>query len=220
MTDSDSHQIPLAMAEQDPRERRDAAANRLRILEAARRLLADHGPEALTMDAVAAAAGVGKGTLFRRFGNRAGLAAALVDGEMRDFQNRFLHGPPPLGPGAPPRERLEAFVVALLEHYAENLPVAVLAAHELDQYGSQVMNALLFHARTLVRQIDPELDDHIVAAMILSAIAPPLIIDSRRRGLETETLQASALALLRGITREARPGNAGAKGKKTGRGGR
>jgi AcrR family transcriptional regulator len=204
MTDEQSHQIPLAMVEQQrPRERSDAAANRIRILEAARRLLADGGVDALTMDGVASAAGVGKGTVFRRFGNRAGLAAALADDEMRDFQNRFLHGPPPLGPGAPAPQRLEAFVVELLHHYAENLPVAVLAAHELDQYGSQVMNALLFHARTLVRQIDPQLDNHVVATMILSAIAPPLIIDSRQRGIETQTLQASALAVLRGITRQA-----------------
>src|ERR1700733_9025878 len=185
MTDRETHQIPLAMVEENAPERRDAAANRIRILEAARRLLADGGLDALTMDAVASAAGVGKGTVFRRFGNRAGLAAALVDDEMRDFQDRFLHGPPPLGPGAPAPQRLEAFVVELLHHYAENLPVAVLAAHELDQYGSQVMNALLFHARALVRQIDPQLDNDVVATMILSAIAPPLIIDSRQRGIET-----------------------------------
>ena len=204
VTDRAIHQIPLAMVEEDTPERRDAAANRIRILEAARRLLADGGVEALTTDAVASAAGVGKGTVFRRFGSRAGLAAALVDGEMRAFQNRFLHGPPPLGPGAPARQRLEAFVVELLRHYAENLPVAVLAAHELDQYGSEVMNALLFHVRTLVRQIDPQLDNHVVATMVLSAISPPLIIDSRQRGIETEALQASALALLRGITRRRR----------------
>ena len=207
MTDREIHQNPLAIAEQDPPERRDAAANRIRILEAARRVLAERGPDALTMDAVAIAAGVGKGTVFRRFGNREGLAAALVDGEMRDFQNRFLHGPPPLGPGAPAPQRLEAFVVELLQHYAENLPVAVLAAHELDQYGSQVMNALLFHARTLVRKIDPHLDSHVVATMILSAIAPPMIIDSRQRGIQAQTLQASALALLRGITRQPLPDN-------------
>lgn len=214
VTDEQIHQIPLAMVEQQrPRERSDAAANRIRILGAARRLLAEGGLDALTMDAVASAAGVGKGTVFRRFGNRAGLAAALVDDEMRDFQNRFLHGPPPLGPGAPAPRRLEAFVVELLHHYAENLPVAVLAAHELDQYGSQVMNALLFHARTLVRQIDSQLDNHVVATMILSAIAPPLIIDSRQRGIESQTLQASALAVLRGITRQALPDNPQAEPK-------
>jgi AcrR family transcriptional regulator len=54
------------------------------------------------MDAVAAEAGVGKGTLFRRFGDRAGLAVALLDERERDLQAAVLSGPPPLGPGAPP----------------------------------------------------------------------------------------------------------------------
>jgi AcrR family transcriptional regulator len=213
VTDKEINQIPLPLLEPRSHERRDAAANRIRILEAARRLLADGGLDALTMNAVASAAGVGKGTVFRRFGDRAGLAAALVDGEMRDFQNRFLHGPPPLGPGAPAPERLEAFVVGLVHHYAENLPVALLAARELDQYRSLVMNALLFHARTLVRQIDPQLDDDVVATMILSAIAPALIIDSRERGIASQSLQTSALALLRGITRQPVPDGSKARTK-------
>ena len=47
-------------------ERSDAVANRARILSAARRLVAEQGPEALTMQAVASAAGVGKATVFHR----------------------------------------------------------------------------------------------------------------------------------------------------------
>src|ERR1700726_2677170 len=67
-----------------------------------------------SMQAVATAAGVGKGTVFHRFGDRDGLTQALLDDYMRDFQDAFLHGPPPLGPGAPPDERLAAFVVELV----------------------------------------------------------------------------------------------------------
>jgi len=192
----------LPMADAPRSERRDAAANRARILEAARQLLAERGPHGLTMESVAAAAGVGKGTVFRRFGDRSRLAAALVNDQMREFQDRFLHGPPPLGPGAPAPERLEAFVVELLHHYVENLPVATLAATELDQYRSDVMSALLFHVQMLVRQINPRLDDHVVAAMILGAISPPLIVASRQRGTDERTLESSARALLRGITPE------------------
>src|SRR5919206_2593 len=86
------------------------------------------GPGRLTMDAVACEARVGKGTIFRRFGDRDGLAGALLDADMRAFQDGFLHGPPPLGPGAPARERLEAFVVGLLRHLASHLNVPLLAA--------------------------------------------------------------------------------------------
>ena len=66
------------------RERSDAAANRERILCAARTLLAEQGSDALTMQAVATAAGVGKGTVFHRFGDRDGLTQALIDDYMRD----------------------------------------------------------------------------------------------------------------------------------------
>ncbi len=92
-----------------PQERGDAARNRALLLDAARRLVAARGADAVTMDDVAAAAGVGKGTLFRRFGSRAGLMMVLLDEDERAAQQAFLFGPPPLGPGAPPLERLVAF---------------------------------------------------------------------------------------------------------------
>lgn len=90
-------------------ERGDAARNRARLLQAARDLVAERGADAVTMDDVAAAAGVGKGTLFRRFGSRAGLMMVLLDEDERASQQAFLFGPPPLGPDAPPVERLVAF---------------------------------------------------------------------------------------------------------------
>lgn len=79
------------------------------LLEAARRLVTTRGADAVTMDDVAAAAGVGKGTLFRRFGSRAGLMMVLLDEDERASQQAFLFGPPPLGPDAPPLDRLVAF---------------------------------------------------------------------------------------------------------------
>jgi AcrR family transcriptional regulator len=92
-----------------PQERGDAARNRALLLRAARSLVAKRGADAVTMDDVAAAAGVGKGTLFRRFGSRAGLMMVLLDEDERASQQAFLFGPPPLGPDAPPLERLLAF---------------------------------------------------------------------------------------------------------------
>src|SRR3981189_2590274 len=106
--------LPIAGAR---RERADAAANRVRILEAAVRVLADRGAERTSIDAVACEAGVGKGTIFRRFGDRSGLFQALLDQHPRTFQAAFMFGPPPLGPGAPAEDRLAAFLDGLLDLY-------------------------------------------------------------------------------------------------------
>ncbi len=97
------------MADPAPVERGDAARNRQLLLDAARRLIAARGTDALTMDDLARTAGVGKGTVFRRFGSRAGLMMVLLDEDERASQQAFMFGPPPLGPAAPPLERLVAF---------------------------------------------------------------------------------------------------------------
>ncbi|WP_205848871.1 TetR/AcrR family transcriptional regulator [Mycolicibacterium mucogenicum] len=99
----------LPMSPAAPVERGDAARNRLLLLDAARRLIAARGSDAVTMDDIAAEAGVGKGTLFRRFGSRAGLMLVLLDEDEQVEQNAMMFGPPPLGPGAPPLERLLAY---------------------------------------------------------------------------------------------------------------
>ena len=105
-----SHQLPtLAVGESGPPERGDAARNRALLLEAARRLVDQRGADAVTTDDIAAAAGVGKGTLFRRFGSRAGLMVVLLDEDEKAQQQAILFGPPPLGPGAPPLQRLLAY---------------------------------------------------------------------------------------------------------------
>jgi AcrR family transcriptional regulator len=87
----------------------DAARNRALILDAARRLIAERGPDAVSTDDIAVEAGVGKGTVFRRFGSRAGLMMVLLDEDETAEQDAFMFGPPPLGPGAPPLERLLAY---------------------------------------------------------------------------------------------------------------
>ncbi len=56
--------------------RRDAERNRLRIVDAARAALAEHGVE-VSMEEIARRAGVGVGTLYRRFPNRQDLVEAV-----------------------------------------------------------------------------------------------------------------------------------------------
>lgn len=99
----------LSVSEPGPPERGDAARNRALLVDAARRLVSERGAESVTTDDIAAAAGVGKGTLFRRFGSRAGLMMVLLDEDEKALQQAFLFGPPPLGPGAAPADRLRAY---------------------------------------------------------------------------------------------------------------
>src|SRR4051812_10414298 len=66
----------LPVLQDEPPLRADAARNRDKVLAAAEKLFAERGADCVTMDAVAAEAGVGKGTLFRGFGDRAGVGRA------------------------------------------------------------------------------------------------------------------------------------------------
>jgi AcrR family transcriptional regulator len=103
-------------------ERADAARNREHLLKVAREMISESGVRRLTMDALAERAELGKGTVFRRFGSRAGIFAALLDDADRAFQLQVLCGPPPLGPGADVTARLVAYgrarIEFLLEHHA------------------------------------------------------------------------------------------------------
>jgi AcrR family transcriptional regulator len=118
-----------------PPERADAARNRRRVLDAAAVLFAERGVDAVSMDDVVAAAGVGKGTLYRRFGDKSGLAAAVLDEKERELQAAILGGPPPLGPGAPPADRLRAFVAAYVGYVGANLDV--VAASQQASAGAR-----------------------------------------------------------------------------------
>lgn len=160
-----------------PRERADAARNRRRILDAADRLFVRHGVDAVSLDAIAAEAGVGKGTLFRRFGSKAGLASALLDERERELQGAILSGPPPLGPGAPPAQRLHAFVAAyvdLLEHNLELVRVSE-TAHPGARYDVGAYRFWRLHVSVLLAELDPAVDAEYAAHALLAPLGADLV---------------------------------------------
>ena len=184
-----------------PRERCDALRNRRRILAAAGELVAAHGAEGLSMNALAAAAGVGKGTIFRRFGDREGLLHALLDEDTTDLQNAFLSGPPPLGPGAPPAQRLEAFIVAFVQFEVAHLELLLAAEQGHIGADSSALTSFRLHVSWLVEQIDPSLDAPLIAEMVLNSVSSRVIRRAYRApGSSTAALERAAVALLRGIT--------------------
>jgi polyketide synthase 12 len=159
-------------------ERADAVRNRAHLLATARQMLAEQGADKLTMDGLAERADLGKGTVFRRFGTRAGIFQALMDDDERGFQEQVLSGPPPLGPGAPPLDRLIAYGRARIGFLLEHREVARAA---LD--GSQPIpagpNATLsqVHIRMLLGQIDlGPADLDILAIQLAAALDDPLVL--------------------------------------------
>lgn len=154
-------------------ERADAARNRLKILEAAERLVEKHGIEHVSMDMLAEEACVGKGTIFRRFGDRASLARTLLDESERVFQEDFIRGKPPLGPGAPPAERLRAFgrgAIDLLERHGD----IVLAAERGSPNGrllSAPYGVHRTHVASLITELDPRPDAEFHADALLALLS-------------------------------------------------
>ena len=122
MAPMDRPALPLGSP---PTERADAVRNRRHLLATAREMLAEQcGADGLTMDGLAERAGLGKGTVFRRFGTRAGIFQALLEDDERAFQEQVLAGPPPLGPGAPAVDRLIAYGQARIAFMIRNREIA------------------------------------------------------------------------------------------------
>jgi AcrR family transcriptional regulator len=159
-------------------ERADAARNRLRLLATAREMLAGQGADTLTMDALAERAGLGKGTVFRRFGTRAGIFHALLDDDERVFQEQVLSGAPPLGPGAPPLDRLMAYGRARTEFLIEHREIAraALDGSQPIPAGSQTPLSQI-HIRILLGQIPlGAIDLDLLAVQLTAALDGPLLL--------------------------------------------
>ncbi|MEV5607437.1 helix-turn-helix domain-containing protein [Streptomyces sp. NPDC052225] len=182
--------------------RADAVRNRARLLEAAARLIAEHGAAGVTMEAVAAAASVGKGTVFRRFGDRTGLLMALLDHSVQQLQADFMTGPAPIGPGAPPLDRLHAFGVAVLRRFAEQLDLFLAAQPDPTRRYAHPTNRLyVTHLTHLLRQIDPDADCELRAQALMGYLDPALIhYLTQQRGMPLERLEAGWTDLVERVT--------------------
>ncbi|MEV4245169.1 helix-turn-helix domain-containing protein [Streptosporangium canum] len=169
---SSSEPLRMLLGE-PPRERADAARNRLKVLAAAERLFREKGVDGVSMDAVAAEAGVGKGTLFRRFGDKSGLAAALLDERERELQEAILSGPATLGPGAPAADRLAAFVDGYLDYLLGHLDLVRMS--ETASPGARYrIGAYRFwhrHVEILLAEARPGCDAGPLAHALLAPLA-------------------------------------------------
>jgi AcrR family transcriptional regulator len=173
-----------------PTERADARRNRLRVLEAARGLLAAD-PHGTTMEDIARAAGVGKGTLYRRYRDKSAIAAALLDEHERRLQERLLHDPPPLGPGAPPAERLAAFYAAYVELLERSGHLSQAIEDTAQRLRTGAHQAWRLHVTSLLGP-----GREVLAEQLLAPLAPDLYAFQRGELGRTPAEIAAALAEL------------------------
>lgn len=197
--------LPLAFpAEGATRERADATRNRHRILEAAERLFAERGAASVSMDDIARAAGVGKGTLFRRFGDRASLARTVLSSHEAAFQESLIRGAPPLGPGATPVERLIAFgrgMLGLVEAHRDLL-LAAETGTTCGRFRTGPYASYHFFVSLQLNEAAPHLDPGYTAHALLATLSAELVAFLREDGgASLEAIADGYEALVRSIVR-------------------
>ncbi|MFC8004003.1 TetR/AcrR family transcriptional regulator [Streptomyces olivaceus] len=186
------------------RSRKDAARNREAVLAAADALFARRGSaEDITMADVAAEAGVGKGTLFRAFGDRVGLLRALYEARLGPVRDAVESGPPPLGPATPPRERVPALLDAVLCFKLDNRRLVV--ALEESGGGSSPYRASHYEwlhrlLRDVLEEIPGAPGSDFTAHALLAATRADLVEHlAGREGVPREALRAQLADFTAGL---------------------
>ena len=197
----------------DRSERRDAAANRVLILETAESLFARHGVAHVNMADIAQAAGVGKGTLYRRFANKAELALAVMDTQMREFQEAMLGRMRQQNEqGIAKLEQLDQFLDALVHFVDRHSPLLCVVQSEgmLAGIGDQELQRPHFWQHMTISgllqgamqdgDLPPDLDVAYTADALLATLNASLFRFQREgRDFSLERISAGLRRLVAGL---------------------
>ena len=209
--------IPIGLAEEGGlcrQERRDAAANRARILQTAEKLFAEHGVANVNMADIAQAADVGKGTLYRRFTNKAELCLALMDSQMIDFQNGMLARMQQMSrQNMPKMAQLDHFLDALVYFTDAHAPLLCEVQRagllqdmepdglELPHFWQYMTVSGLLKAAVASGEFASSLDIDYLADALLSPLKADLFYYQREaRGFSLERISAGIRLLLAGLS--------------------
>ena len=189
----------LPMADEPAPERADAARNREAILAAALRLVETRGVACVTMDTVASEAGVGKGTLFRRFQSREGLMAAVLNRSEAEWQASVISGPPPLGPGAPPMERLLTFGHSRMHTNVTHGALIKAATGSSAARSRAAASFAVMHVRHLLAELGVSGDLVLLAIAILAPLDIMVIEQQQADNISLERIEAGWDDLVRRV---------------------
>jgi AcrR family transcriptional regulator len=145
---------------------------------------------------------VGKGTVFRRFGSRAGLMMTLLSDAESDFQARFMFGPPPLGPGATGLERLIAFGSARIAYVLEYGDLASAAESSHNRFDVPAVVLWQHHIELLLREEGLDADPRLMAMALSATLESERLLHAVRvHGIEPGRLAESWRELVTRVVR-------------------
>jgi AcrR family transcriptional regulator len=166
------------------------------VLTAAAELFANRAPETVTMEEISRAAGVGKGTLYRRYPSREAIAVALLDEHERSLQENIISGPPPLGPGTPPAQRLAAFYEAMIGLLEQHGHLALAAETGSRRFATGAYGFWRAHVGVLLAEAGITTDRPALVDALLAPLAPELYRYQRQQiGLPQERIVAGLTLL-------------------------
>ena len=209
-----SEQIPLRVQQPEGAERSersDAAANRARILATAERLFAEKGVSAVHMAEIAEEAGVGKGTLYRRFCNKGELALSLMDAQLKEFQDEQLASMRRMTEaGVPFLEQLSRFLKVLVSFTATHMPLLYEAQQHVQALDEEEVTRPHFwqymttHALLRRAVAAGEVADDLDTAYAAEALLAPLSAETFRfqtehLGFSTERMAEGLRMMVRGL---------------------
>ena len=187
-------------------ERSDAARNRRKVVDAARVLFEERDVTSVTMEDVARAAGVGKGTLYRRFPNKGLLCQALLDEPTRRVQDETMKLL--ATPGMASLEKLGEVLERLVAFTEENLDLLyggnepLCGADRMARFSHPAYDWRRWTVLGLLREAEHtgnlrgDLDLEYLAAAMLSPLDVDFYYYQRRiQGIPQERISAGLRSL-------------------------
>ncbi|GGC98617.1 TetR family transcriptional regulator [Tersicoccus solisilvae] len=199
-----------------PREpvRRPArtARTRAKLFDAAITLLGERGPAHVSIDEIAAAAGVSKGTVYYNFSSKADLVAKVLESGVDLMEERLRSIPD----GSDPVDRVADMVGRALEFLAEYPSFTRLWMSEMWRPASQwqtELSALRDRLLSLIREglqavarvhdVDPAVPvEQLAVTLMGSTMFAGLSRDNHGPALERDTAVAVVMTAVRGWVRD------------------
>ncbi|GLY66793.1 TetR/AcrR family transcriptional regulator [Amycolatopsis taiwanensis] len=182
-------------------QRADVLRNHAAVLAAAETLLHRDDLDRITLARIAEAAGVGKATVLRHFGDVGGVVEAVLAPKVTALQDAVSAGDPPLGLDGSPREALHAFLDALFDFVLDNRTLirALENRRPNAYYANPASRFWIGELSRRIRRAVPSADADYLAHVVFTALRADIIDYLRsEQQMPTERIRAGLHTIVSG----------------------